>query len=329
MELYDVGKMRPQPLNPVASINTSASLRHYPNNPEELAYLALVRKVLEHGELRQSERTGVGTLSLFGERLEFDLRDNHIPLMSARRLPFRTILRELLWFLSGSTDAKVLQRQGVKIWDANTSRTFLDSRDLTMYREGDLGPGYGFQWRHFGAKYDGCDLPYTNLGVDQIQRAVDAIIQTPESRRIVVSAWNPSQLDETALPPCHCFFQFYVRRSREPNAKPFLDCMLYQRSCDLILGVPFNIASYSILTHMMACVTGTTAGRFIHVLGDTHIYTNHTHKVENELLKRFMSPTFPKLTIKRVPESIFDFNIDDFTLEDYTPDEPIAFEMAT
>lgn len=287
-------------------------------NLEEMNYLGLVKKVLDFGINRDSERTGVGTRAIFGERLEFDLEAG-FPLLTTKFTPFKTVARELLWFLSGSTDAKVLQQQKVKIWDGNTSREFLDSRGLYNLPVGDLGSGYGFQWRHFGAPYTTCDQDYTGQGIDQIQKAIDLINTDPESRRIIVTAWNPAQENTTALMPCHCFFQFFVRNE-------FLDCMLYQRSCDIILGVPFNIASYSLLTYMVAAVTGKRPGRFIHVMGDTHIYNSH---IENaKLLIDRIPYKFPRLCLTRVPASIFDFNVDDFEIKEYTSHSSIKFEMA-
>lgn len=292
-------------------------------NLEEEAYLNLLRKVVDNGLVRSVERTGVGTFATFGERLEFDLSNGSFPLMTSRRTPFKTIARELLWFLSGSTDATILKQQGVGIWDGNTSREFLNGRGLDRLPVGDLGSGYGFQWRHFGAEYVDCKTDYTGKGVDQIQAAIDLIRTDPESRRIIVTAWNPAQESSTALMPCHCFFQFFVDTSVTPNR---LDCMLYQRSCDLVLGVPFNIASYSLLTCMIAHVTGKTPGRFIHVMGDAHVYKNHTDGVR-ELLTR-TPRTFPKLSIVGAPASIFDFGLQHFMIEDYSPLESIKFDMA-
>lgn len=291
-------------------------------NYEEMAYLNLLRKIIENGIPRNFERTSIGTMASFGERLEFDL-SRGFPLMTSRRTPFKTIARELLWFLSGSTDASVLQNQGVQIWNGNTSREFLNKRGLEHLPEGDLGSGYGFQWRHFGATYVNCKTDYTGKGIDQIQQAIDLILHDPESRRIIVTAWNPAQETSTALMPCHCFFQFFVDTSVTPNR---LDCMLYQRSCDLVLGVPFNIASYSLLTYMIASVTGKTPGRFIHIMGDSHVYKNHLNGVK-ELLTRTPT-TFPKLTLTHVPSTVFDFKEEYFVLENYRPLPPIKFDMA-
>jgi len=289
---------------------------HY--NREEHSYLDLVRKIVDHGIPRNKERTNVGTIALFGEKLEFDISER-FPLLTTKRTAFRTLTRELLWFMSGSTNSKELEAQKVNIWKGNTSREFLDARGLTELPEGDLGAGYGFQWRHFGGDYTNCQTDYTGVGTDQISRAIDDIKNNSESRRIIVSAWNPSQESQTALMPCHCFFQFFVRNGR-------LDCLLYQRSCDTLLGQPFNIASYSLLVYMIASVTDLKPGRFIHMLGDTHIYKNHLEGAK-ELLTR--EPyQFPKLRIKRKVNSVFEYTVDDFELDSYYHHPTIPLQMA-
>ena len=271
-----------------------------PPNPEkehqheEYQYLRLVRHVLEHGKVRE-DRTGTGTRSVFGDRnahLEFSLRGNMMPVLTTKRVFWRGVVEELLWFLRGETNAKSLSARGVRIWDSNGSRAFLDSCGFKERPEGDLGPVYGFQWRHFGTKYRGCDLDYSGEGVDQLARCIDLILHEPESRRIVLCAWNPAALDEMVLPPCHMLCQFYV--CTQTNE---LSCMLTQRSGDIGLGVPFNIASYALLTHILAYVCGRKPGKFVHVIGDAHVYTNHIGALAEQLRR---TPTaFPKLAITK------------------------------
>ena len=276
-------------------------------NMEEQAYLDLLSKVLREGERRET-RSGA-TYSLFGERLSFSLEDNTIPLLTTKRVFFRGIAEELLWFLRGSTDAKELDAKRVRIWNGNTSREFLDSLGLD-YPEGTCGPVYGFQWRHFNAPYKGADADYTGKGVDQLAECIRLIKENPTSRRIFMSAWNPCQLPEMCLPCCHVSYQWYVN----PIEKT-ISCQMYQRSGDLFLGVPFNIASTSLLTHMIAKMTGLTAKKVHVCIGDAHIYEDHLEAVQTQLQRE---PTeFPKLYIKRVLENIEDCEYADLKLVDY------------
>ena len=286
-------------------------------NLQEVQYLELLEKILKTGDHRV-ERTGVGVRSLFGVRMEFDIEDR-LPLLTTKKVFWKTILCELLWFISGSTDATILQQKGIRIWDGNTSREFLDRRGLSHLPVGDIGEGYGFNWRHFGAEYLDCHTDYTGKGKDQLAEIVRLIREEPTSRRILLSAWNPLTLHKAALPPCHVLCQFYVRGKN-------LDCQLYQRSGDMALGVPFNIASYSILTYMLAAVTGLKPGRFIHVIGDAHIYDNHIVGVE-EQLKRFPYQ-FPVLKLKNTRTNLFDFVEEDFELEGYQSHGTIKLKMA-
>jgi dihydrofolate reductase / thymidylate synthase len=257
-------------------------------NFEEEQYLSVVSRVLNHGTLRKQERTGVGTKSVFGEIMRFSLREGTLPLLTTKKVFWKGVKEETLWFLRGETNAKTLNSKGVKIWNKNGSRAFLDQKGLTGRKEGDLGPVYGFQWRHFGADYSTCDDTYEGKGVDQLRRAIDLILHRPQDRRIIVSAWNPIDLESMALPPCHLFYQFYV-------ADGELSCQMYQRSCDLGLGVPFNIAGYALITHLVAHACGLQPGELIIVMGDAHVYTNH-EKALREQLQR--SPrNFPKLRI--------------------------------
>lgn len=222
------------------------------------------------------DRTNVGTLSIFGAQMRFDLRDNIFPLLTTKRVFWRGVVEELLWFVKGSTNAKELQAKNVHIWDANSSREFLDQCGFTDRKEGDLGPVYGFQWRHFGADYKTCDESYEGQGIDQLNEVIKRIRTNPSDRRIIMSAWNVVDLPKMVLPPCHCFVQFYVADNE-------LSCQLYQRSADMGLGVPFNIASYALLTYMIAHVTGLKPGDFIHTLGDAHVYKNHIEPLKEQV----------------------------------------------
>lgn len=284
---------------------------------EEEQYLQIVRNVLETGVLRE-DRTGVGTLSIFGTSMRFNLRNNVFPLLTTKRVFWKGIVEELLWFLHGSTDSSLLSKKGVRIWDKNGSREFLDSRELFHYEEGDLGPIYGFQWRHWGAEYVNKDTCYENKGIDQIAEVIKTIKENPSDRRMIVSAWNPSDLKEMALPPCHLLFQFYVARGE-------LSCQMYQRSADLGLGVPFNIASYSLLTRIIADVCNLQPGDFIHVLGDTHIYCNHVEALKEQCQRTPSS--FPTLIINK-KTCIDDYVADDFILENYNPQSSIQMSQA-
>ncbi|KAM7535287.1 hypothetical protein Aperf_G00000099228 [Anoplocephala perfoliata] len=287
-------------------------------NIGEAGYLNLVRRVLTEGVLRE-DRTGTGTWSIFGPQMRFNLHNGEFPLLTTKQTFFRGILEELLWFIRGSTDSKELSAKNVKFWDANGSRDVLDQLGFTEREEGDLGPVYGFQWRHSGADYVDCKTDYTGQGVDQLANCIKLIRERPWDRRILIVAWNPRDLGKMALPPCHCLVQFYVANGK-------LSCMLYQRSADMGLGVPFNIASYSLLTLMIAHIAGLKPGEFIHTIGDCHVYTNHKEPLE-EQLKRKPRP-FPKLVIKREVKEIDDFVAEDFELIGYKPYPKITMQMA-
>lgn len=219
--------------------------RVFKSQNEEQQYLDLIEKIIREG-VRKDDRTGVGTLSTFGNMMRYDLSKS-FPLLTTKRVAWKAVVEELLWFLRGHTDGKILSDKGVKIWDGNGSREFLDKMGFKDRREGDLGPVYGFQWRHFGAQYKTCDSDYAGQGVDQISEVISQIQSNPDSRRLLVNAWNVKDLPSMALPPCHVLFQFYTSGNS-------LSCLLYQRSCDIGLGIPFNIASYALLTHMIAKV---------------------------------------------------------------------------
>ena len=284
-------------------------------------YLNLLRKILKEG-IEKPDRTGVGTYSLFGEKMEFDISKS-IPILTTKKVFWKKVLIELLWFVSGKTDVDTLQKQGVRFWDANSSREFLDKRGLTHLREGDLGPIYGFNWRHFGAVYKNCDTDYTGQGIDQLKTIIDMLKNDPFSRRIILTSWNPSIIDQMALPPCHHTFQLNVV---EINGEKYLDCMLIQRSGDLFLGIPFNIASYSFLTYMLAHLTGMKPRKFIHIIGDAHVYKNHIDAVKKQLERE--SKEFPTLKFSRDIKDIDDFQVDDFIVENYNSHPYISAIMA-
>ena len=261
-------------------------------------YLDLVKHVLKNGDYK-GDRTGTGTKSVFGYQMRFDLNDG-FPLVTTKKLHLKSIIHELLWFINGETNIKYLKDNGVKIWDAWADES------------GNLGPVYGSQWRN-----------WNNEKIDQISQLIDLIKNNPDSRRMLVSAWNPSVLPDTkksfsenvmngkaALPPCHAFFQFYVSNNK-------LSCQLYQRSADIFLGVPFNIASYALFTHMIAHVCNLDVGDFVHTFGDAHIYSNHTEQIELQLSRK--PRKLPTLNIKRKVDSIFDFKFEDFEIINYDP----------
>jgi len=260
-------------------------------------YLDLMAHVLEHGH-RKEDRTGTGTLSVFGHQMRFDLAKG-FPLLTTKKLHVRSIIHELLWFIRGDTNIGYLQENKVRIWDEWADEA------------GNLGPVYGAQWRSWPAR-DGSTI-------DQLGDVIARIKKTPDSRRLIVTAWNPADVDEMALPPCHLLFQFYVAGGR-------LSCQMYQRSADIFLGVPFNIASYALLTHMIAEVTGLKPGEFIHTLGDAHIYMNHIAQAREQLQRR--PKALPRLVIKRDVSSIDDFRFEDFEITGYEPDAHIAAPVA-
>lgn len=284
---------------------------------DEHEYLRLCRKILAHGK-RKGDRTGTGTISLFGAQMRFNIRES-FPLLTTKRVFWRGVLEELLWFIKGSTNANELSEKKVHIWDANGSRQFLDKIGFTEREEGDLGPVYGFQWRHFGAEYKDMYTDYTGQGVDQLANVIETIKSDPNSRRIMMCAWNAKDICQMALPPCHALCQFYVSDGE-------LSCQLYQRSADMGLGVPFNIASYSLLTYMIAHITGLKPGDFVHTIGDAHIYSNHVDAIE-EQLKREPTP-FPTLHIAREITCIDDFKSEDFEVKGYKPHKKIPMKMA-
>ena len=260
-------------------------------------YLALMRHTLEQGT-RKEDRTGTGTLSTFGYQMRFDLSQG-FPLVTTKKVHLKSVLYELLWFLKGETNVGFLNQHGITIWNE-----WADA-------QGDLGPVYGHQWRSWPVPGGG--------RVDQISQVIDQIKTNPTSRRLLVSAWNVADIDQMKLPPCHCLFQFYVTDGR-------LSCQLYQRSADIFLGVPFNIASYALLTLMFAQVCGLRPGEFIHTFGDVHLYLNHLEQAKLQLTRKPHSP--PRMHLNSAVKSIFDFKYEDFTLENYAPHPSIRAEVA-
>lgn len=289
-------------------------------NPEEMQYLDLCRDIIENGTKR-GDRTGTGTLSKFGVQMRFSLRDDTLPLLTTKRTFWRGVAEELLWFISGNTNAKDLTKKDIHIWDGNGSREFLDQRGLSHREEGDLGPVYGFQWRHFGAEYVDMHNDYTGKGVDQLADCINKIKTNPEDRRIIMSAWNPADLHLMALPPCHMFCQFFVDTNKNE-----VSCQMYQRSADMGLGVPFNIASYALLTHMIAQVCNMKAGDFVHTIGDAHVYLNHVQALEEQLKRK--PRAFPKIKINPDKLDIDDFEFKDFEVIGYKPHKTIKMKMA-
>jgi thymidylate synthase len=260
-------------------------------------YLDLMRHVRDHGT-RKEDRTGTGTLSVFGYQMRFDLAEG-FPLVTTKKCHLRSILHELLWFLKGDTNIRYLHENRVTIWDEWADE------------QGELGPIYGHQWRSWPAADGG--------SIDQISQVIDQLRQTPDSRRIIVSAWNVGEIENMALPPCHAFFQFYVADGR-------LSCQLYQRSADIFLGVPFNIASYALLTMMMAQVTGLRVGDFIHTFGDAHLYLNHLEQADLQLSRT--PHRLPTMRINPDVDDLFAFSFDDFALQDYDPHPHIKAPVA-
>lgn len=292
------------------------------SSPDQ-TYNDLVRRVLIEGSWEEG-RNG-NTKALFGHMMRFDLRDGALPLLRGKRVAWKTCLKELLWFIRGSTDNRELKSQNVHIWDANASREFLDSRGLHHLEEDDLGPVYGHQWRHFNAPYCGRDDSYEGKGVDQLQYVVDQLSnpETRTSRRIVMSAWNPCQIDEMALPPCHVLCQFNVSGENSDE----LSCMLYQRSGDVGLGVPFNIASYSMLTHIIAERVGLKAKEFVHTIGNAHIYDDHIEPLVEQISRDIPESPQTRFVIKQSRERLEDYCVNDFDVSDYNPMDAIKMAM--
>ena len=291
-------------------------------NKEEQQYLDLIKDILLRGTWEEG-RNGK-TKSIFGSSMRFSLENGKIPILTTKKTAWKTCLKELLWFIRGDTDNKLLQDQGVHIWDGNTTREFLDSRGLNHYREGLIGPGYGFQWRHFGGEYNSSAAGVKEggiKGVDQLQQIIDALKDPVQrtSRRLIMTAWNPQQLDEMALPPCHIMCQFNVHDGNQ------LSCAMYQRSNDEACGTSFNIASYSFLTHLLAKHCGLEAYEFVYLKGNCHIYEEHVDGLKLQITRE--PYPFPTVSIKQIRDNINDYQVDDFILENYQHHDPIKFQM--
>ena len=295
---------------------------------DEIQYLELLQNILNSynsetsckTQLRKN-RTDIETISVFGPQIEFDLRKG-FPLLTTKRVFFKGVVEELLWFLRGQTNNKILNDKGIHIWDGNGSKDFMNKLGLD-YPDGELGPIYGYSWRHFGGNYNPNHPDSTHKnegGFDQILYIINTIKKDPFSRRLILNGWNPCVLDKVALPPCHMMCQFYVSSNME------LSCKLYLRSNDLFLGAPFNIASYSLLTHILADICNLKIGKLIYTIGDAHIYHNHIEQVK-EQLKR-IPRQFPTLKIIEHPEKIEDYRLESFIIENYNPYPTIKAEMA-
>lgn len=286
---------------------------------DENQYINLIQDILNEGDMVKG-RNGM-TKAIFGSAMHFSLENNTIPLLTTKKVAWKTCLRELLWFIKGSTSNTELQEKNVKIWNGNASREFLDSRGLSHLEENDLGPVYGHQWRFFNAPYDNCNTDYTGKGVDQLAYIIKELSnpETRYSRRLVMSAWNPCQIDEMALPPCHVLAQFNVLDGNK------LSCSLYQRSGDVGLGVPFNIASYSFLTHLIAYHCDLIASEFCYYLGNSHIYSDHISPLEKQITN--VPYIFPKVLILNHHDKIENYTENDFLIENYNSHPPIKMEM--
>lgn len=300
--------------------------------PDEHAYLQLLDEIIQKGTFKGAERTGVGAWSLFGRSLRFDLRNGRLPMLTTKKVYFKGVAKELLWFLKGDcTRTDALVQDNVHIWDLNSTRAYLDARGLTEYAEGELGPVYGYQWRHWGKPYSNKESNNkgsekgSEKGFDQIQRIIDTIRNDPDDRRMILSAWNVSDLDRMALPPCHMFAQFYVRTE---NNKKYLSCAMYQRSADMFLGVPFNITSYALLTHMIAHVTDCEPDELVMFFGDTHVYANHLEQVKTQLERSDQGYPFPTLRIVTETNDIDQITYADLKVESYQCHDTIQAPMA-
>jgi len=293
-------------------------------NKEEQQYLDLLQEIITNG-FKETGRNGT-TFGVFGRSMRFSLKNGMIPILTTKKVAWKTCLKELLWFIRGETDAKLLASQGVHIWDGNTSREFLNSRGLTHYPEGMIGPGYGYQWRNYGASYNcftGKRKTGDSLfkGHDQLQQIIDQLKnpETRNSRRLVMTAWNPAQLDEMALPPCHIMCQFNVHDGNK------LSCVMYQRSVDVMLGQPFNIASYAMLTHLLAKHCGLEVHEFVHFMGNCHVYEEHIEGAKEQVSREPYN--FPELNILQVRDNINDYQVEDFEVIKYQCHPAIKFKM--
>lgn len=315
---------------PRLPLNTSEKFNTYkltPNEPPEMPYLNLLKKIVEVQDIDmygipinvRKNRTGIDTLSIFGPQILFSMH-GVLPVITTKRIWLRGIIEELLFFISGKTDTKILEKKEIKIWKKNTSESCLKNLCL-KFQEGDMGPGYGFQWRYWGAEYKGCNYDYSGQGIDQLENLINGIKNDPFGRRHILSSWNVGDIDKMALPPCHCFAQFYIS-----TCGKYLDCMLYQRSADMFLGSPFNITSYCLLSYIIAHLTGKDTRNFHYTIGDAHIYTNHIEQVKQQLSRTPYH--FPSLKIVDNPQKLEEFTFNSFKIEDYCHHPAIDADMA-
>lgn len=284
------------------------------HNTEEVQYLDLLKRILVEG-IETTNRTSVTTLSVFGAMLKFDLSKG-FPLLTTKKMFWKGVCEELLWFISGNTNALTLSDKGIHIWDGNSSREYLDSRGFINRQVGDLGPVYGFQWRHFGAEYIDCNTNYDNQGVDQLKWCIEQIKSNPASRQIIMSAWNPCAISQMALPPCHMICHFRVIDGR-------LNCSMFQRSADMGLGVPFNIASYALLTHLVAAHCGLKVGALVMMLSDAHIYSNHVAALKKQIER--VPYAFPQIEITQ--SDLFKCTSADIKVHNYVCHPAIRMDM--
>lgn len=283
---------------------------------DQVAYNDLVEEIITRQNEKES-RNGISTFSLFGKQLKFNLSNNTMPLLTTKFINFENIVKELLWFISGSTNYRDLEKQNVKIWSAY-DKEFLKKINLDYKTDGDLGPIYGFQWRHFGATYEGCDKDYKNCGVDQLQDLVKNLETDPNSRRHILTAWNPSDLKKMVLSPCHNFIQFYVYEEK-------LSAHLYMRSSDVALGLPYNIASYALLTHMIANLCNYEAKELIISFGDVHIYSPHCENLQKQIKNPINE--FPKIKLNKEICKIDEYKVEDIELINYQHGPKIKYEL--
>ena len=289
------------------------------SNQEEQQYLQQLSNIINLGYV-SNDRTNMGTKSLFGSQMRFNLENDSFPLLTTKKMFIKGIVEELLWFLKGDTNSKNLENKGVSIWKGNSSRETLDKLGFTSRVEGDCGPIYGHNFRHYGGKYINCDTNYTNCGYDQVKNVLQMLKEDPTSRRIIINLWDPLSLNDTVLPACHVLYQFKVIGSK-------LSCSLYQRSGDMGLGVPFNIASASLLTIIFAKLSGLEPYELIHTIGDSHIYLDHEQHLKEQILR--VPFKFPKIKItNRFQTKVEDFNFEDFIVYDYTHHDKIKLNMS-
>jgi thymidylate synthase len=289
----------------------------------ESQYLHMIKNIMKNG-IKEKGRNGI-TYTQIGGIMRFPLENNEIPFMTTKKLAWKVCLKELLWFMRGETDNKILQNENVKIWNGNGTRDFLDSRGLHNLRDNDLGPVYGHQWRYWNAKYSpmGCEDDYKGQGIDQLKNIIDDLKESKKtgesSRRLIMTAWNPEQINEMALPPCHVLSQFHLTEGDK------LSCTLYQRSADMGLGVPFNIASYAFLTHIIAKMCDLKPKEFVHFLGNAHIYDDHIESLRTQIIKEPFEP--PTLEIVQKRDKIEDYILSDFKINNYNYHDTINMKM--